>query len=482
MATLLLLPLVGVFLQIVVPRRDSTLAWYAALATSFCTLLLPLSWAASTLPNAVNMPWIPAVGASFALQMDGAALLFSILTGLVFFLAILASPGKPATFYALHLVMLAAAYGFFLAGDALLLFLCFEAVLIPMYFLIGVWGSQNRHQAAFRFVLYTVLGSVALLLGILTLYLAHGSATGNFTFALAPLTQTALPWRGFAFAAIVLGFAVKVPMLPLHSWLPLAHTEAPTSGSVILAAILLKMGTYGLFRMAVPLLSGEAWSASATNVLLWLSAAAILYGGFAALGQTDAKRLVAYSSISHLGFCTLGLFSQNSSALSGSLLQQINHGISTSLLFFLVGFLYERRGTRDLAQFGGLAKPMPRLSLVFGIAMLGSAGLPLLNGFVGEFTILRGVFAVHPAVASFSLLGIILAAAYLLVLFQKTMLGPVTLEANRTLPDLRLREWLIVLPLLGWSIWIGISPGGHFRLLDASVAAVVKPLLAGGRP
>jgi NADH-quinone oxidoreductase subunit M len=433
--------------------------------------LFAVSQLASPLPALERRPWIPAIGAEFYLALDGASLLLVILTALVFLLAVLASPAKPRSFYALLLLVEGAAMGVFLAHDLLLFFICFEAVLIPMYFLIAVWGGAQRQRASLQFVLFTALGSVALLVGILTLYWQSGAQLAAPTFDFDALATLQLEgWiSGFTFWALLIGFGVKVPMLPLHGWLPDAHTEAPTAASAVLAAVLLKMGTYGIFRVALPLAPAQAKDPWSSKALLFVSVVAILYGGLVSLAQTDAKRLVAYSSISHLGFCTLGLFTLNGLGVAGSLLQQLNHGISTALLFFLVGFLYDRRGTRDLAEFGGLAKPMPRMSVAFGIAILGSAGLPLLNGFVGEFTILRGAYQSSAILAGVAALGIIVAAAYLLVLFQKVMLGPIKVDANRSLPDLTVREWMIVLPLIGWSIWIGISPAGHFRLLEQPV-------------
>ncbi len=473
-APLVWLPLVGALLLLALPARWGGLAWGWSLFSGLATLLFAASKIPQALPAVQRAPWIPSLGAEFHLVLDGASLLLVLLTALVFFLAILSAPGKSKSFYALLLLIESASLGAFLAQDLLLFFVCFEAVLIPMYFLIGVWGGAARQRASFRFVLFTALGSVALLLGILTLYFQAATQLGRGTFALADLAGLRLegPLAAFVFWALLAGFAVKVPMLPLHSWLPDAHTEAPTAASAVLAAVLLKLGTYGIFRFVLPFAAAQ--SAATFPVLLALSAAAILYGGFVSLAQQDAKRLVAYSSISHLGFCTLGLFTANAHGISGSLLQQVNHGISTSLLFFLVGFLYDRRGTRDLAEYGGLAKPMPRMSVVFGVAILGSAGLPLLNGFVGEFTILRGAYQASPALAGVAVLGIIIAAAYLLVLFQRIMLGPLTVEANRHLPDLSSREWLVVAPLIAWSVWIGVAPSGHFRLLEAPVAAALR--------
>lgn len=469
-STLLVIPLVTVLGLWLLPKRWASAGWASAgwvwaVVGSLATCLAALRMAILPPAAVERYNWIPSIGAQFLLELDGVSLLFAILTGVVFFLAILSSPGKSKTFYALLLVMESASMGVFLTRDLLLFFICFEAVLIPMYFVIGVWGGAQRQKAAVQFVLYTALGSVGLLLGILTLYLGAGAQT----FEMGALQKATLSAGAtqFAFWAMLLGFAIKVPMFPLHTWLGDAHTEAPTAGSVILAAIMLKLGSYGIFRVLLPL-SGSVDPFS-IKVLMGLSVVAILYGGFVSLAQQDAKRLIAYSSVSHLGFCTLGLFSLNPIAVSGSLLQQINHGISTSLLFFLIGFLYERRGTRDLEQFGGLAKPMPRMSVVFGMAIMGSAGLPLLNGFVGEFTILRGTYLSGPYFAYAGVTGVVIAAGYLLVLFQKTMLGPLSIEENRKLPDLSMREWAIVLPLLAWSVWIGVSPGWHFRMIEGSL-------------
>lgn len=469
MMTLLWLPVLGALLLLVMPRK---LAWPAALAVALATLGM-----AAGLPVTATerYSWIPTIGAQVLLVNDGISYLLVLLTALMTLLGLAASPGQPRLFYAMLLGLSAGCYGVFLAQDLLVFFLCFEAVLIPMYFLIGLYGAEDRRRAAFKFFLYTVVGSVALLLGILTLYFQHAAQTGVYTFELTPLLSTRLPLatERLVFWAFFLGFAIKIPMFPFHTWLPDAHTQAPTAGSVMLAAVLLKMGTYGFVRFSLPLLPQASLDSS---VLMGLSVFAILYGGWVCLAQTDWKRLVAYSSVSHMGFCTLGIFSLNAPGLEGAMLQQINHGVSTGLLFLLVGFAYDRRHTRVIADYGGLAKSMPGFAAVFMVALLGSIGLPLLNGFVGEFTILRGAFAARPLAAGFALIGIILAAGYMLSLYRHTMLGAVRHAENASLPDLSPREWLIVTPLLVLTVAIGLYPAPCFALLGGPVEQILERL------
>lgn len=463
------LPILGAVLLALAPRR---LAWPLALLASLATLLQA---AALNVPQTLQYAWIPAIGAQFLLHLDGISYLLVTLTALMTLLGILASPGKPKAFYAMLLLLAAGCHGVFLAQDLLLFFICFEAVLIPMYFLISIHGAEDRRRAAFKFLLYTVAGSLVLLIGFITLYVQHSSATGVYTFDLNALLATRLDpsTERLVFWALFLGFAIKIPMFPFHTWLPDAHTQAPTAGSVMLAAVMLKMGTYGFIRFSLPLLPRASADA---QILAVLSIVAILYGGWVCLGQSDWKRLIAYSSVSHLGFCTLGIFSLNSTGLAGSILQQINHGISTGLLFLLAGFAYDRRHTRRILDYGGLAKSMPGFAAVFMMALLGSIGLPLLNGFVGEFTILRGAYLVEPWWAATALIGIILSAAYMLMLYRHTMLGPASNVANADLPDLTAREWLIVAPLLIWSVWIGIKPAGHFAIIEAPVEKIIERL------
>jgi NADH-quinone oxidoreductase subunit M len=469
MTLLLLLPLLGAVGLILLPQR---IAWMTALVFSAATLLQAV---ALVFPATVRHNWIPAIGAQFLLHVDGISYLLVVLTALMTLLGILASPKMPRGFYAMLLLLAAGCHGVFLAQDLLLFFICFEAVLVPMYFLIGIYGAENRRRAAFQFFLYTVVGSIALLIGFLTLYLQHAAQTGVYTFDLTPLLSTRLSpgVERLVFWGIFLGFAIKIPMVPFHTWLPDAHTQAPTAGSVMLAAVMLKMGTYGFLRFSLPLLPKASLDAQILGVL---SVVAIVYGGWICLAQTDWKRLIAFSSVSHMGFCTLGIFSMNATGIAGSMLQQINHGISTGLLFLIVGFAYDRRHSRVIADYGGLAKSMPGFAAVFMIALLSSIGLPLLNGFVGEFTILRGAYQAEPWWAAVALVGIVLAASYMLSLYRHTMLGPVTNEANAGLRDLGLREWLIVAPLIAWSIWIGVKPSSHFQILQAPIEQIVERL------
>ncbi|HZT40431.1 MAG TPA: NADH-quinone oxidoreductase subunit M [Bryobacteraceae bacterium] len=429
--------------------------------------------------------WIPSIGATYTIGIDGISLLLVMLTTLVGFLSILSSwsaiQERVKEYYAMFLLLQTGMIGVFVSLDFFLFYVFWEVVLIPMYFIIGIWGAERRLYAAIKFFLYTAAGSVLMLLGILVLYFQYHSEFGVYTFEISKLMNMSLPVaiQRWVFWALFLGFAVKVPMFPFHTWLPDAHTEAPTAGSVILAGVMLKMGTYGFIRFSLPLLPKAAIDPFIVKTLAVLSIIAIIYGALVSLMQKDWKRLVAYSSVSHLGFCTLGIFALTPNGLAGSVIQQINHGISTGMLFLIVGVIYERRHTRMISDYGGLAKVMPNYAVVFAIAMLSSAGLPMLNGFIGEFTILTGAFEANRMWAAFAVTGVILAAAYLLWLYQRTMLGPVTNPANKDLPDLNAREWAVFLPLIAWAFWIGLYPKPYFDILAKPVAQIVERVRPG---
>ena len=423
--------------------------------------------------------WIPSIGASYHLGIDGLSLLLVMLTTVIGVIACLSSwnaiHDRLKQYYAFFLLLQTAMLGVFMSLDFLLFFVFWETVLVPMYFIIALWGGQRRSYAAIKFMIYTSIGSVLMFLGILTLYFHHYTQFQTYSFDIVDLMRVQLPdgvaW--WVFWAFFVGFAVKVPMFPFHTWLPDAHTEAPTAGSVVLASVLLKMGTYGFLRFSLPLLPNAARNPSVVSIVAVLSIIGIVYGALASLMQKDWKKLVAYSSVSHLGFCTLGIIAMNPAGIAGSILQQINHGISTGMLFLIVGIVYERRHTREIAEYGGLLKVMPIFTLVFGLAALSSMGMPPLNGFIGEITILGGAFQMSHVWAFWAAVGIALGAAYLLWLFQRTMLGEVK-EKNRLLPDLSWREIVVFAPLVVWAFWIGLNPQPYFRILDRPVAQIVE--------
>jgi NADH-quinone oxidoreductase subunit M len=426
--------------------------------------------------------WIPSIGAKYTLGIDGISFLLIMLTTFLGMLAILSSwsaiQNRTKEYYILLLLLQTGMLGVFMALDFFLFYVFWEVMLVPMYFLIGVWGSERRLYAAIKFFMYTLAGSVLMLLGILALYFNAAKITGVQTFdiptALAAAQQFTDSLKVWLFWAFFFAFAIKVPMFPFHTWLPDAHTEAPTAGSVILAGVLLKMGTYGFIRFSLPLLPADpALRAKIIHILIFLSLVSIIYGAVVCLMQKDMKRLIAYSSVSHLGFCTLGIFALTPQGLAGSVLQQINHGISTGALFLIVGVLYERRHTRLISEFGGLATPMPNYAAIYLIITLSSLGMPLLNGFIGEFTILQGAFVVSKAWAAWGTLGIVLGAAYLLWLYQRVMFGPVTHDVNKALPDLNLREYAVLLPLVLMAFWIGIYPKPFFAYITNPVEKIV---------
>jgi NADH-quinone oxidoreductase subunit M len=489
LSIILFTPLAGLLVLLFIPASNTrALRLWANIASFFGFLV--------SVPLVVNFDhtkdfqfvekagWIPSLGASYHLGIDGLGLLLVMLTTVVGFLAILSSwnaiHDRLKEYYAFFLLLQTGMLGVFMSLDFLLFFVFWETVLVPMYFIIAIWGGARRVYAAIKFMIYTSIGSVLMLLGILTLYYQHWTQAGAPSFDIADLMQTQLsPVIGWwVFWAFFVGFAVKVPMFPFHTWLPDAHTEAPTAGSVVLASVLLKMGTYGFLRFSLPLLPESAKNPTVVNVMGILSLIGIVYGALACMMQKDWKKLVAYSSVSHLGFCTLGIFALNPAGISGSIIQQVNHGISTGMLFLIVGVVYERRHTREIAEYGGLLKVMPVFTIVFLLAALSSMGMPPLNGFIGELTILGGAYQMSLNWAFWAAVGIALGAAYLLWLFQRTMLGEVK-EKNQLLKDLSWREIAVFAPLMAWAFWIGLNPQPYFRVLERPVARIVERVRPG---
>jgi NADH-quinone oxidoreductase subunit M len=484
LSIILFTPLVGALLLLFVSKRNEDAIRWIANITAFIGFIIsvPLWWwynpADPEFQFVERLPWIPSIGAEYFLGVDGFSTLLILLTTMMGAIAVLSSwnaiTERVKEYYIFLLALQTGMLGAFMALDFLLFFLFWEVMLVPMYFLIGIWGSANRLYSAIKFFLYTLVGSVVMLLGILALYFYHQSVTGVYTFDVTQFQQlngmpANLQW--WIFLAFFLGFAIKVPMFPFHTWLPDAHTDAPTAGSVILAAVLLKMGTYGFIRFSLPILP-EATRAFVPMMVL-LSIIGIVYGALVALAQKDWKRLVAYSSVSHMAMVMLGMFALNPVGITGSIVQQLNHGISTGALFLLVGVVYERRHTREISEYGGLSKVMPAYAAVFLLMTMSSIGLPTLNGFIGELLILQGVFVVSWVWAAFAASGVVLGAAYMLYLYQRTMFGKVDNPKNHNLPDLSLREWATFAPLIVLAVWIGLYPAPILRRLDTSVQRVI---------
>src|SRR5438876_9104367 len=491
LSIILFAPIAGMLVLLLIPASSKTLIKVWANLVGFGCFLISLPLVSRFQAGhpgfqfEERVDWIPALGAKYLVGIDGISMLLVMLTTVISFLSILSSwnaiQDRLKEYYAMFLLLQTCMIGVFLALDFFLFYVFWELVLVPMYFIIGVWGGPRKLYAAIKFFLYTLAGSVLMLLGILTLYFQHFHQFGFYTFEISDLTKLVLPLglQQWVFWAFFVGFAIKVPMFPFHTWLPDAHVEAPTAGSVILAAVLLKMGTYGFLRFSLPLLPKASIDATIVQILAVLSIVGIIYGALVSLMQQDWKKLIAYSSVSHLGFCTLGIFALNPNGIAGSVIQQINHGISTGMLFLVIGIIYERRHTREISEYGGLAHVMPRYAIVFAFAMLSSAGLPLLNGFIGEFTIMQGAFEANRAWAAFAVPGVILGAAYLLWLYQRTMLGQITNGKNLHLPDLSVREMAVFLPLIAWSIWIGVYPKPYFDILEKPVAQIVERVRPG---
>ena len=476
-------PLAGAVLLLFVNKNSTNaIRWIAnGFAGLGFLVSLPLwFWLDMTTPDwqfVERHEWIPSIGAEYLIGVDGFSSLLILLATLMGSIAILSSWTAITTrvkeYYIFLLVLQTGMIGAFVSLDFLLFFLFWEVMLVPMYFLIGIWGSANRLYSAIKFFLFTLVGSVVMLLGILAIYFYHHEVTGIYSFDITRFHELNMPFelQWWVFLAFFLGFAVKVPMFPFHTWLPDAHTDAPTAGSVILAAVLLKMGTYGFIRFSLPILP-EATRAAVPWVAT-LCIIGIVYGALVAMAQRDWKRLVAYSSVSHMGMVMLGMFALNAVGITGSIVQQINHGISTGGLFLLVGVVYERRHTREISEYGGLSKVMPAYAAIFLVMTMSSIGLPALNGFIGEILILQGIFVVNKMWAAFAATGIVLGAAYMLWLYQRTMFGTIDNPKNENLPDLNLREWATFIPLLILAVWIGLYPKPFIDRLDSSVVRVM---------
>ena len=487
LSTILFTPLVGSIVLLFIPRSRPDLHRWIGNLFGFLGLIVSLPLigrfnlhSAQQFQFLQDLDWIPSIGARYTVGIDGLSYLMVMLTTILGCISILSSwsaiQKREKEYYILFLLLQTGMLGVFMSLDFVLFYVFWEVMLVPMYFLIGVWGSERRLYAAIKFFLYTLAGSVLMLLAILAIYFnAHTFSIKSILESPTPIfavqLQRWLFW-GFFFA-----FAIKVPMFPFHTWLPDAHTEAPTAGSVILAGVLLKMGTYGFLRFTLPMLP------DATNqyrgIMIALSIIGIIYGALVCMMQKDMKKLIAYSSVSHLGFCTLGIFALTPLGIEGSILQQINHGISTGALFLIVGVLYERRHTRLISEFGGLSTPMPNFAAVYLIITLSSLGMPLLNGFIGEFTILRGAFEVRWQWAAWGVFGVVLGAAYLLWLYQRVMFGTVTNPANEHLPDLTWREYATLVPLIVFGFWLGVYPKPFFDVVHEPARVLVEKVNPG---
>ncbi|MDX2090882.1 MAG: NADH-quinone oxidoreductase subunit M [Kofleriaceae bacterium] len=490
---LIALPLLGAILVMCTPKTESSLHRGLGLTFTTITFLVSLLVLRYFQPNVAtfqlvfDVEWIPGLGAHFKTGVDGMSLWLLILTTFLMPITLLGT-GKAITkhvreFIAAMLVLEAGMIGAFVALDVFLFYVMWEVMLIPMYLLIGIWGGQRRLYASIKFVIYTMLGSLLMLVAIFYVYVQHHNVTGIYTTDLQALMSVSLPYnaQNWCFAAFALAFAIKVPLFPLHTWLPDAHVEAPTAGSVILAGVMLKFGIYGFLRYAMPLFPHGA--ATWAPALAILSVIGIIYGAFVAFAQDDVKKLVAYSSVSHMGFCMLGVVAVNSMGIEGSIYAMLSHGLTTGGLFLGIGVLYERRHTRRLAEYGGIWKQMPVFAGLFLIITMGSAGLPALSGFIGEFLTIFGTFiagdtfpASHPnflpyprLLGAFAATGVILGAIYLLWMFQKVFFGKLDKAKNGNLPDLSLRELGTFIPLVILIFVLGLFPKQILKVMEPSV-------------
>jgi len=482
LTALIFIPLLGALF--ILMQSEERAIWNSAFIFSLLPLALSLYILYAFVPGIADYQfveqydWIPAFGITYHLGIDGISLFLVLLTTILISLSILYSGGgdiekRPREFCFFMLVLETGLLGALLAVDVFLFYVFWEVMLIPMYFLIGIWGHGRRIYAAIKFVLFTMVGSLLMLVAIVYLVYSAHVHFGRTSFDLPLLYQVPLSKAEgrWLFAAFALAFAIKVPMWPVHTWLPDAHTNAPTAGSVILAGVMLKMGTYGFLRFAIPLFPEVA--IEAIPLFMALAVIGIIYGALVAMMQPDLKRLIAYSSVSHLGFVMLGIFALNPEGVDGAIYQMLNHGISTGGLFLLVGMLYMRRHTREISEFGGLWKRVPVYAAIFMVVMLSSIGLPGLNGFVGEFLIMLGAFIrTRPAVL-LAVLGVILEALYMLWTYERVMFGPITKAVNETIRDLTGREIAVMVPIIALMFFMGLFPRPLISRIEPSVTAML---------
>lgn len=485
LTTLILLPILGSASLFLVAPENRRRAKDVGIFFSFLTLvwsvimLSKFKLGGSEMQFAERKPWIPEFGINYILGLDGLSVWLVVLTTLLIFLVVVASDSitqKYRSYLGCMLLLESGILGAFLALDGITFYVFWELMLIPMYFLIGIWGGKRRIYAAIKFVLFTATGSLMMLVAIIYLACLHFKQFGSYSFYLGDWSR--LVFQGdqelLLFSAFALAFLIKIPVFPFHTWLPDAHVEAPTGGSVILAGVLLKLGIYGLIRFGIPVFPDAV--VLTAPILGFLGVFGIIYGALVAWVQTDMKKLVAYSSVSHLGFCVLGFSVMNIQGMQGSILQMINHGVSTAALFFLVGVLYDRKHTREISAYGGIAQKMPLFSFVFLVFTLSSIGLPLTNGFIGEFLILLGGFKYNIVLGALAVTGVVLGAIYMLSLYRRVFFGAFDESKNGDLEDLTVLEKMVFLPLLALVLAIGILPGPFLEKIEPAAEAALSYL------